>query len=332
MTEDVAIGLRGIVDSQISIFVSQVSEAFARHPDFDSLPYPQARSIAEDVRRPWRQGGPVMAETREMTMPEGGVRVRIHDPIGAGAQALKPALVYLHGGGWTLFSLDTHDRVMREYAARGGFVVIGVDYALSPEAKFPVALEQVLGAIRWLRDQGASIGVDPDRLAIGGDSAGANLSMAACLALRDAGEGDAIRGVLSNYGAYDSDCSDAAEQRFGGAGFVLNRAEMQQYWSNYLRKPSDAENPLACPIHARLEGLPPVLLAVAECDVLAEQNFVMAAKLAKAGVLVETIVYRGATHSFLEAMSIADLSNRALDDGARWVRDRTAAATADVSL
>ena len=312
-----------VVDPQVRIFVTRVSAGFARYPGFDNLPAPQARQIAEEVRAPWREGGPRMADVRELHVPDGAnsVRIRIYNPTEGDAP--KAALVYLHGGGWTLFSIDTHDRVMREYAARAGMIVVGVDYALSPEAKFPVALEQTVAVVRWLRAHGAEIGVDPSRLAIGGDSAGANLSMGASLILRDAGEGDAVRAMLLNYGAFQVGCSDESNARYGVDGFVLNRAEMEQYWTNYLRTPDDAQNPLVSLINARLEGLPPVMLAVAECDVLAEQNGIMAEKLSRARVDVEAVVYEGATHSFLEAVSIADVAARAIEDGARWLRSKT---------
>src|SRR5205807_4157411 len=144
--------------------------------------------IAEQVRAPWTQGGPRMERTSELRIPygEGSVRIRVLDPEGNGP---KPTLIYLHGGGWTIFSIDTHDRLMREYAARAGIVVVGVDYSLSPEARFPRAIDETVAVIRWLRLNGASIGVEPSRMAVGGDSAGAAMTIAACMKLRDEGEG-----------------------------------------------------------------------------------------------------------------------------------------------
>lgn len=328
MADSAATNTEDVVDPQIRVFVSRVSEAFAGHAGFDTLPYPEARAIAETVRRPWSAGGPEMAEVRELRLPDGGegVRVRLYIPKAIVAGAPAAALIYIHGGGWTLFSLDTHDRLMREYAARAGMVVVGVDYALSPEAKYPTALNQVVAVVRWLRGHGEQIGVDPGRLAIGGDSAGGNLSMATALKLRDAGEGEALRALLLNYGAFDFECSAAAEGLYGGPTFMLNRTEMDQYWTNYLRSPADASDPLACPARAELEGLPPTMLAIAQCDVLAEQNLVMAERLALAGVEVEAVVYEGATHSFLEAVSIAPLADRALTESAAWLRRHTASA------
>jgi acetyl esterase len=301
-------------------FVEQVAADYARFPSVDGLPPPEARRIIEQVRAPWREGGPAMARVAEHIVPcdRGDFRVRLYDPTPDAAP--KPALLYLHGGGWTFFSLDTHDRVMREYAARAGIVVAGVDYALSPEAKFPVALEQVVAAVRWLHRDGAAFGVDGSRLALGGDSAGGNLTVAACLKLRDTGAPALVRGMLLNYPAFEGDCTDESQDRYGGPGYMLTRDEMRMFWSRYLRTPDDAQNPLAAPLRAKLDGLPATFFAVPECDVLTEQSLAMIPKLRAAGVTVTHELYRGATHSFLEAVSISSTAERALQDGASWLR------------
>jgi len=281
--------------------------------------FPEQRAAAEQVRAHWRQGGPVMVETQEHVFDPGAgeLRVRIHRPV-ASAAAL-PALVYLHGGGFTLFSIDTHDRLMREYAARGGFAVIGVDYPLAPEAKYPVALDRIEVLLLWLKAHGPDWNIDPRRLALGGDSAGGNLSFAACLRLRDRGELGLVRAVLSNYGGFSSHISDVAEARFGGPGSIMDRAEALQYWANYLRSDADTRDPQACPILADLGSFPPVLLVVPELDIVAEQSLAMHDRLKACGVDVTCRVYPRAVHSFLEAMSISALAHQAIDDGAHFV-------------
>lgn len=298
-------------------FVRAIQESATQAAD-DGSPA-AARRSAELARARWCTGGPAMAQTRELEAPtrHGGVRLRLHRP----AAGRLPALVYLHGGGWTLFSIDTHDRVMREYAARAGIAVIGVDYALAPEAKYPVALEQVVDVIGWLREGAADLGVDAERVAVGGDSAGANLSVAACLSFREAGEDAALRGMLLNYGAFVNEHSADACRRYGGPAYMLTCEEMMQFWSNYLRDEADARDPLVCPLRARLEGLPPAFVAIAECDILAEQNALMADKLRGAGVPTREIVYRGASHSFIEAVAVSEVGARALADGARWLEE-----------
>lgn len=318
MPLDTAKPLRVELESGVQRFVSETSSMYSGFPPLKNLPFSEARRIAEIVRERWRDGGPTMLATTEQSVQSGQklVRVRHYDPGPAGA---KPALIYLHGGGWTLFSIDTHDRVMREYAARGGISVIGVDYSLSPESKFPEALDEVVAIARWLHDHGSEIGIDASRLAIGGDSAGGNLAISACLSLRDAGQAGHIRAMLLNYAAFDVECSEWSTSTFGGDGNMLRHDEMQSFWRNYLRNPDDAQNPLACPMKAQLGGLPPVFLTIPQCDLLAEQSLTMANRLRGAGVAVRAEIYPGASHSFLEAVSISAVAERALTDGARWL-------------
>jgi acetyl esterase len=305
------------LDPEIRRFIRTITESVASHPGFDSAPLLQRRRWAEEARAPWTQGGPAMLETRNIEAPtrHGAVRLRIHRP----ARGELPGLVYLHGGGWMLFSIDTHDRVMREYASCAGCCVIGVDYALSPEHKFPLALEQVVDVVGWLASEGRALGIDAQRLAIGGDSAGANLSVAACLVRRDTKSAPPLRAMVLNYGAFESRCSDEACRRYGGPEYMLGCEEMSGYWRNYVRDDSELQNPLVCPLLASLAGLPPTFLAIAECDILGEQGVQMAACLQAAGVPARHVVYAGASHSFIEAMSVSALSNRALEDASRWL-------------
>lgn len=307
------------LDAEVRAFVRAMGAAWASHPDLSTVTPAEARRIADDVREPWTRGGPSMAETVEhrIATDTGSVRVRCYDP---GPPGPKPGLVYLHGGGWSIFSLDTHDRVMRELASRAGAVVVGVDYALSPEARYPVALGQVRDVLRFLRSNGGSLGVDPERLAVGGDSAGANLSVAACLSLRDAGEAPLPAGMLLVYGVFDRRSSPEAIARYGGDGYMLGASEMEQFWANYLEDDRQAEDPLVCPVRAELAGLPPAFLVVPSCDLLAEQSHRMAERLREAGVETALEAYEGATHSFLEAVSVSSLADRALEDAARWLR------------
>lgn len=311
------------IDPEIAEFLAIMKARWAGHPPFDTLDFPGQRAVSEAVRAHWTTGGPAMAESFERRFDAGAgeLRIRVYRPEGVAVPA--PALVYLHGGGFTLFSIDTHDRLMREYAAAGGFTVIGVDYPLSPEHVYPVALDRIEALMLWLKDHGATLGVDPGRLAIGGDSAGGNLSFATALRLRARGEGGLIRAILSNYGYFTPEVSDDAESRFGGPGSIMDRAEAQSYYANYLEDwDAGARDPFACPILAELAGLPPVMLVIPECDLLTEQSIAMEARLEAAGVETEALIYAGATHSFLEAMSIAAVARRAIRDGADFVRRR----------
>lgn len=309
------------VDPEVRTFLQRMNAGYAAFPGLAQASLPEARRIAETVRAQWVQGGPAMATTTELRVGATHTRIRILRP--RHGDASLPALVYLHGGGWTMFSIDTHDRLMREYAGRAGVAVVAVDYSLSPEVKFPRALEETTDVIQWLRAHGAEHGIDAARLAVGGDSAGANLSVASQLRLRESGQ-PVVSAMLLNYGAY-SDRPTPSCTRYDGPDYMLEVEEMHRFWLNYLRDDRDRGDPLAMPLHADLHGLPPAFLAVAECDILADGNQAMAQALRDAGCTVQAHTYAGATHSFLEAMSISTLANRALDDASAWLKERLGA-------
>ena len=301
------------VDPDIRRFVTALNEGYGRFPNFDSMPLPERRQAAEQVRAPWRAGGPVMWRSVDVTIA--GRRARVHIPRQAKALG---AMLYLHGGGWTLFSIDTHDRLMREYAARADVIVVGLDYSLSPEAKFPVAVNEAAAAIQWMQREGAAYGIDGRRLAIGGDSAGANLSLAAALMLREQGASP-LRAMLFNYGAFGADPSDSYAL-YDGPRYMLTVEEMGAFWRNYTHRPADLQNPLIAPAHAELTGLPPAVFTIAACDILADGNRALAARFIASRVPTEVHVYEGATHSFLEAVSISSIADRALQTAAVWLR------------
>lgn len=313
-----------IVDLEVQLFVDGVAAAYARHPDVMTIPMDQGRAVVEEVRRPWREGGPVMADTAErmIDLPGGPLRIRVYRPT---MEADLPALIYLHGGGFTFFSIDTHDRVMREYAGRSGIAVIGVDYPLSPEAKFPQALEQIAALVEWLVDNGAELGIDPSRLAIGGDSAGGNLSVATAILLRDKGRTDLLKGMVLNYPGLSPDKSESAKARFGGEGAILSTSEADFFWANYVRGPHDNNNPLANVLTADAAGLPPAIFIVAEIDLLAEQSPIMADRMIAAGGEASVHVYPGAVHGFIEAAAVSTLARKALQDASEWLSAHLAA-------
>jgi acetyl esterase len=309
------------LDPGVRDFIRITGEAYVTHGGGLEKNAVNARLVAEKVRAPWVAGGPVMFSTieRSIPTPHGDVRIRIYNPDSA---ANKPAMIYVHGGGWVMFSLDTHDRIMREYAARAGICVIGVDYALSPEARFPVALEQVVAVVRHVHEQATSLDINPDRLALGGDSAGANLSLSAALSLRDAGAGHMLRALVFDYGAFGIDLSPDDVRKYGGPDYMLTAEEMTYFWAQYLTSDQDRSNPLAVPLLADLHDLPPAFLCVPQCDVLTTQSLLLDGRLRSAGVETRAVIYEGATHSFLEAVSISGVAEKAFSDAAVWLRER----------
>lgn len=305
-------------------FQRWLAAAYAKYPALDGMSLPEARLIAERVRAPLAQGGPMMVRRHDLQMAtaHGPVRLRIHTPTEA---ARHPALLYLHGGGWVFFSIDTHDRLMRELAARSGRVVIGVDYARAPEAPCPVAREQTVAVWRWARDNAATLHVDPERIALGGDSAGANLAITAALALRAAGERpDAL---LLNYGVFGDDDTTASYTRFDGPAYNLGRDEMRGFWDRWAGPSRPIADPLAVPLRADLAdlaSLPRCCLVVPECDVLRDDSLLLAERLIAAGVPVDVQRHPGAVHSFLEAVSMSETAERGLALSAAWLRGEDA--------
>ena len=301
------------LEPSVREFHSRLAADYERHTAGRDVDIVERRRVAELVRAPWKAGGPAMAETVDLIVGPLHVPIRIHRPA---ANPTLPVLIYAHGGGWMLFSLDTHDRLMREYAARAQVTVVGVDYSLAPEAKFPRPIEELVSVVRWLRSEGASAGLTPPRTAIGGDSAGGNLAVATNLALIGAGE-PPLDAQLLNYGAFDPDPRPSYDH-FDGPRYNLTSDEMMDFWVNYL--PSEAaSDPLARPLLADLSGLPSTFLCIAECDILSDENWEMAEALEQAGVPVIARSYQGAAHSFLEAVSISSLADRALSEASEWL-------------
>jgi acetyl esterase len=227
-------------------------------------------------------------------------------------------MVFIHGGGWVLGSIDTHDHIMRAYAAAAGCAVVGPDYALSPEAPFPQALEECAAVVRWIARNGAEWGLDPARIVIGGDSAGGNLALATALLLRETDPALRLRGLLLDYGVFDSRLDTASYEEFA-TGHVLTREMMAFFWQCYAPREIDRLHPLAAPLRADLSGLPPCLLHAAELDVLVDENRAMADRLRAAGVEVEFRVFPGLLHGFLRAIGHVKAADRAVAEAGAWL-------------
>ncbi|MEM5516269.1 alpha/beta hydrolase [Henriciella sp. AS95] len=272
------------------------------------------REVAELVRASWADGGPAMASVRELKFPQSARTMRLYIPEGGAGEG---TLLYIHGGGWMLFSLDTHDRLMREYADAAGCAVVGLDYSLAPENPFPKALDEIIECVIWLRESGQEYGLNTTKLLIGGDSAGGNLTLAAAKKLRDDERG-LPDGLLINYGALDTK-HRVSHQRYDGAPYMLETKEMDDFWQAYLPDGAE-EDPYALVLIGDLGGLPPTHLCVAECDILLDENKELHRRLTAEGNDVTAVIYPGVTHSFLEAVSISPTARQAIDDSAQWMK------------
>ena len=202
-------------DPEMAAFTAMVEAEAAKHPPVKvELPLAPHRRINDLLGMLTASGGPVMADTADRFVDARGRRIfcRVFRPV---LDRMLPTLVYFHGGGWVWANVDTHDRMTREYAASGQVAVVSVDYALSPEAKFPQALEECAAVVRFLAERGEEWGLDPARLVLGGDSAGGNLALATALLLRDTA-GPPLRGVLANYPVSDARFDTPSYREFGG--------------------------------------------------------------------------------------------------------------------
>jgi acetyl esterase len=249
-------------------------------------------------------------EERRIAAASGDIRIRLYDP---GTPAPAPAIVFLHGGGFVTCDIDVYDGVARQLAKRSGMRVMSVDYALAPEHPFPIPLNDCIAAIRWVASHGAECGIDPTRIAVAGDSAGANLALAATIALRDAGNSP-VRGAACMYGCYAPDLKTASEQAYGGGPYLISSPEIAWYWNHYLSKPADRTNPLAAPLYADLRGLPPLFITASEFDPLRNDSEMLTEKLKAAGATFEFRLWLGTIHASVNLMGWIDAMGPRVDE------------------
>ena len=308
---------RAPMDPEMRAFLDATTDNATQALDPLETPLPEMRRAIEAGRIGYAAGGAVMREAVDRPLEGSGrfILARFNMPEADGP---LPALVLLHGGGWTWNTIYTGDRTAREYAARAGAAVIAPDYSLSPEYKFPQALNECVAVLRAVRARAAEWGIDPDRIAVGGDSAGGNLALAAALVLRDEDE-NWLRGALLNYGVFDSDFTRESYRLYGGGDLYLSTRLMRFFWGNYVRTPDQMTHPLAAPLCADLTGLPPLRIVAAELDVLADENHALAERARNAGVDTEYALYEGVTHGFLRAAASVAKAERCLADGALWL-------------
>jgi acetyl esterase len=305
-------------DPEMAAFTAAAEAAATHYPPIRlELPLDPHRATNDALNLPYAEGGPAMAETADRWIAAHGRRIfcRVYRPH---TDRPLPTLVYFHGGGWVWASVDTHDRLVREYCAAGEVAAVSVDYALSPEAKFPQALEECVAVLRWIAAHGGDWGLDTTRLLVGGDSAGANLALATALLARDTG-GPALRGILAVYPVCDSALDTASYQEFA-TGHGLTHERMSFYWSVYVPHAADRHHPLAAPLRADLTGLPPVLVQLAELDVLRSEGEALAAKLKAAGVKVDLEVFPGVVHGFMRAMATVGKARTAVERAGAWMQ------------
>ncbi|MEU7336903.1 alpha/beta hydrolase [Streptomyces sp. NPDC007074] len=278
--------------------------AAAGGPPLYEMSYNAAREVLNKL-----QAGPVdmlPAQISERTVPGGPTGpVSVHVVRPAGVTGDLPAIVYIHGGGWVLGNFTTHERLVRQLAAGARAAVVFVDYTPSPEARFPVPVEQAYTVAQWVAGHGREIGVDSTRLAVAGDSVGGDMTAAVTLMAKQRG-GPHFRQQVMLYPVTDADFDTASYRRFA-ENCWLTRPAMKWFWDAYAPRAADRANPLASPLRAtvdQLRGLPPALL-ITDSDVLLDAANSYAAKLRSAGVPVTSFHHAGVTHDFMMLNALA---------------------------
>ncbi|HEX6021775.1 MAG TPA: alpha/beta hydrolase [Solirubrobacter sp.] len=269
-------------------------EATATPPLIYELTPDEARKVLDDV-----QAAPIdKLPVDERWIRVGDVRVRIVRP--GGSTGTLPVILYMHGGGWVLGNAGTHDRLVRELAVGAGAAVAFVEYDRSPEARYPVAIEQGYATARWIVREGAAHGLDPQRMAIAGDSVGG--CMTAAITLMAQARGDVRFVHQSMYYPVTDAAMDTGSYAQFADGYFLTAKAMAWFWDAYAPDVDRRSEPYASPLRAgddQLAGLPPALVIVDEADVLRDEGEAYAARLRTAGVAVTTVRYAGITHDFM---------------------------------
>ena len=234
-----------------------------------------------------------------------------------------PVVMYFHGGGWVLGGFDTHERLVRELANKANVVVIFVNYTPSPEAKYPVALEEAYAATKWIAQNGKTVNVNASRLAVAGDSVGGNMAAAVVLLAKER-DGPPIRFQLLFYPVTDANFETSSYMKYQ-EGYWLSREAMKWFWDNYVSNQTNIKEPTVSPLQAsidRLRGMPPTLIINGEFDVLRDEGEAYAHKLMEAGVQVTAVRYHGTIHDFvmLNALSDTPAARGAIDQASNSLR------------
>jgi acetyl esterase len=282
----------------------------------------EARSNARHEAEVTNARPPIpMARVEGVGIPgqAGSIPARLYVPAGLAADAPAPLTIYLHGGGWVIGDLDTHDGVCRFLAAAGGTAVLAIDYRLAPEHPFPAAVEDAWAAFAWAVTNAAELGVDPARIAVGGDSAGGNLAAVVTLLAR-AGGGAMPALQLLIYPPTDA-AGELPSRRLFADGFLLTKADMDSFEQCYLPPGSDATDPRASILLAPdLRGLPPAYVATAGFDPLRDEAEAYALRMREAGVKVALRRHPGLTHSFANQTAISRTARGAMLEAAGALR------------
>jgi acetyl esterase/lipase len=306
---------------------AEFAAATANPPYLFDLGPKAGRKTVDEVQSGEIPKPDVSEEWVTVPAPTGDVRVRIVTPpnaTGPGAAGPLPVIIYIHGAGWVFGDAHTHDRLVRELAAGVNAAVVFPDYSLSPEARYPAAIEQNYATARWIIENGAARGLDTSRIAVAGDSVGGNMAAALTLQAKERGDVSLAAQVLF-YPVTDASFDTDSYHQFA-EGYFLRRDAMQWFWDQYTTDPAERAQITASPLRAtteQLSGLPQALVITGEADVLRDEGEAYAAKLRQAGVPVTAARYQGIIHDFvmLNALRGTHAATAAIAQAIAFLRD-----------
>lgn len=281
----------------------------------------QLRENYNREREFWNEGGPVMDRTVDMTVkgPHGEIPIRIYYP---NDKSTNSGIIYIHGGGFVVGNLDTHSKIMRNLAYYSNCAIIGIDYKLSPEHKFPVAMEECVEVALYFRKNGFSHGINGEKLAFAGDSAGANLCLASALFLRDMYKDNSfIKGLLLYYGMFGLEDSKS-HRLYGGPWDGLTKEDLLFYREQYISNLKDSQSPYFNCLEADLtHSIPPCYIVSAEFDPVIDDSQLLYEILKDKGNKVKYHMFEGLIHAFLHHSSMLDEAIDAIKEGAEFMNE-----------
>ena len=293
------------VENNTKLFLQKLQQSGG--PPLYTLTPTEARNVLSGL-----QAGPIEklpAEIVNKTIPggpNGEISIQIVKPQGSGNETL-PVVMYTHGGGWVLGGFDTHERLLRELANGAHAAIVFVNYTLSPEAKYPLSLEEAYTATKWIAENGKTLNLDSSRLVVAGDSVGGNMATSVTMLAKERG-GPPITFQLLFYPVTDANFNTSSYNTYQ-EGYFLTRENMKWFWDNYLSNDTNRKEPTVSPLQASVEqlsGLPSALIIVGENDVLRDEGEAYAHKLMQAGVPTTAIRYLGTIHDFMMLNPITD--------------------------
>ncbi len=281
--------------------------------DVTTSPMSDVRAQYFGERAYWNEDGPVMHRTEDLTIdgPHGPIPVRFYYPRDA---EKLPLLLYFHGGGFIYGGISSHDKVCRWMADRSGVAFASVDYRLAPEHKFPTPLDEALAVLDYVNNKADTLGIDPSKIGMGGDSAGASITMGTALSLKATGRADALKFMLLFYGSYGLGYDCESSQKYNDIIFGLSETRRKFYRSCYIASESDHEDPRLKHLAADVSGLPPTFLGAAEMDPLCDNTPALSERLTAAGVDNDVKIYPGVLHGFIHLTRIVSRAKEALNN------------------